>query len=100
MRIHSSRVDGETLILDVTIDLPLPPISINMSLDLCKHCGAAKNAKDDAGNVICPYDQFHDVDEDEHEVPTVKAPLCDCFKTCGPGLHETWCKVDRVLNES
>jgi|SRR5690606_18955326 len=34
---------------------------------------------------------------DEEEETTLKGFPCDCHKTVGPGLHESWCRIDKLL---
>lgn len=100
--VERSDEDEEEFTLNITITLPATSEHVEMNIEnnLCKHCGAIKNVKDENfERLLCPYEQYHDVDEDdEHEVPTVKGHLCDCHKTCSPGTHETWCRVDKIVN--
>ena len=63
---------------------------MTIAFDKCSHCGSFKNSPNCDGSYSCPYEQYHDIDQ---EAPTQRTgQKCGC--NLGPGLHESWCRED------
>lgn len=64
---------------------------MTIAFDKCDNCGAHKTSPNCDGSYSCPYEQYHDVDQD---APTQRTGAQPCGCNLGPGIHESWCRVD------
>jgi hypothetical protein len=64
---------------------------LTIAFDKCQHCGAMMSSPNCDGSYSCPYEQYHDVDQ---TAPTLRPEALPCGCNLGPGIHESWCRVD------